>query len=79
MNDDDALSIDATKTAGRETWSAIISAERPDNAEAWISSRSAGIFDLTLRLYRPSIAVLDDPERAIHAPSVIRKSCGAST
>ena len=41
----------------------------------WISSRSAGTFDLTLRLYMPDAALLADPGTALDPPRLARLSC----
>ncbi len=75
MNDDDALSFDASDVATGGAWEAIISAEKPERG-AWISSKAAGMYDLTLRLYRPTEGVLNDPEAHVRPPSVQRLSCG---
>jgi len=73
-NDDDALSIDA-EGAGEGAWSAIIAPQRPAGGAAWISSRAAGEFDLTLRLYMPSRELLARPATALSPPRIERLSC----
>ncbi|MCX9148135.1 DUF1214 domain-containing protein [Erythrobacter sp. WG] len=73
-NDDDALSIDA-EVAGEGAWSAIIAPRRPAGGAAWISSRAAGEFDLTLRLYMPSRELLAQPTAALSPPHIERLSC----
>jgi len=79
MNDGRALSIDATKISDAQDWSAIISPKRPTNSakdnKHWVSSLAAGQFDLTMRIYRPSQAVLDAPETHINPPRIRRISC----
>ncbi len=75
MNDDGALSIDATKTGDVDHWSAIISSERPTRNSHWISSHAAGQFDLTMRLYRPSQAILSSPQSSINPPQLQRLDC----
>ena len=75
MNEDNALSIDATKTEDADRWTAIIAPRDPGGEGNWLSSRAAGQFDLTLRLYRPTAQVLADPEATILAPRVERLSC----
>ncbi|MEL7129073.1 MAG: DUF1214 domain-containing protein [Pseudomonadota bacterium] len=75
MNSDGALSIDATTIGEAETWTAAIAAVKPEDSASWISSKNAGAFDLTLRIYRPSAAVLESPEVGIKPPSVRRVSC----
>ncbi len=74
-NDDGALSIDVSR-AGAGAWEAVIAPERPVDAPHWISSRKAGAFDLTLRLYMPDPALLAAPREALVPPRVERLSCG---
>ncbi len=73
-NTDNALSIDAEQM-GPGAWSAIIAPSRPEGGAAWVSSRGAGTFDLTLRLYMPAPALLADPSRALIAPRIERLAC----
>lgn len=73
-NTDQALSIDAGR-AGAGAWEAVIAPQRPRPAAQWISSRGAGTFDLTLRLYLPDPAVLADPEAALDPPRITRLGC----
>ena len=73
-NTDSALSIDAER-AGDGAWEAVIAPQKPEGAAHWISSRSAGTFDLTLRLYMPNAALLADPEKALDPPRLARLSC----
>lgn len=73
-NSDGALSIDAGR-AGPGAWQAVISPERPADAVHWISSRNAGTFDLTLRLYLPEPALLADPAAALDPPAITRLGC----
>lgn len=75
LNDDDALSLDRTKTGGADAWLATISARKPAHDGFWISSRNARTFDLTLRLYRPVSAVLSDPDTHLNTPSIQRMAC----
>lgn len=74
-NTDNALSIDAGR-AGSGAWEAIIAAAAPADTKHWISSRNAGAFDLTLRLYMPDPALLSEPEAALVPPRIERLSCG---
>lgn len=75
-NTDAALSIDATQLGdAKGEWEAIVSANRPEPETAWVSSKAAGNYDLTLRLYVPSDALLEDPEVALIPPLVERLSC----
>lgn len=76
LNDDDALSFDATEVqldaSGR--WSALVTSQRPAEG-AWASSRKAGSYSLTLRLYQPSQAAQNNLA-AIPMPVVTRLDCG---
>ena len=77
-NTDDALSYDLTEASAdgsAEAWAFTVSPERPADG-GWVSSRAAGDFDLTLRLYKPSPALLADPEGTLPAPKIERISCG---
>ena len=73
-NTDSALSIDAER-AGDGAWEAVIAPQKPEGAAHWISSRSAGTFDLTLRLYMPDAALLADTGTALDPPRLARLSC----
>jgi hypothetical protein len=73
-NTDGALSIDAER-AGQGEWAALIAPQRPDDGTPWISSRNAGTFDLTLRLYMPAKALLEEPATTLDPPKVTRLSC----
>ncbi|MEP3421638.1 MAG: DUF1214 domain-containing protein [Erythrobacter sp.] len=73
-NNDEALSFDATQSGDGE-WAAIISPSSPAEDGSWISSRNAGKFDLTLRLYMPEDRALTDPEQAIPTPNIERLQC----
>lgn len=79
-NEDDALSVDATSImraneATSGTWDATIAARRPASTDNWISSRGADGFDLLLRLYEPSDALLAEPQATLPPPSVERLIC----
>lgn len=73
-NTDAALSIDAERAGGSD-WSAVIAPQRPMDCGMWISSRGAKTFDLTLRLYMPSAALLADPNAALTPPRIERVIC----
>ncbi|MEM7665032.1 MAG: DUF1214 domain-containing protein [Pseudomonadota bacterium] len=84
MNDDGPLSINANQDAVAvlpdgevlgQGVQAIIAPERPDSPSLWLSSRNAGTFDLTLRLYVPEDTLLTSPEETLDAPSVQRIDC----
>lgn len=74
-NPDDAASVDATRLAtdAAGTWTATVSTARPA-AGAWISSRGAGTFSLTLRLYN-ALRVDAAALRALALPTVRRTGC----
>jgi len=76
VNGDIAESADATRTAKDASgkWTVKVAAQRPEGGD-WISSRNAGNFSLTLRLYNPTPAALAHPE-AIAFPSLTTKYCG---
>jgi len=75
VNDEGALSVDATRVqrdaGGR--WQAIAAAQRPPGA-SWISTRKAGNFDLTLRIYNPTPAAQAD-FGTIPFPQIQRIDC----
>ena len=81
QNEDGRLSFDQTAAAAKfpdanESWNFLVSATAPDNPDAaWISSRAGETFDLMLRLYQPSEALLSDPETTLTPPKVERISC----
>ncbi|MFM5950514.1 MAG: DUF1214 domain-containing protein [Novosphingobium sp.] len=76
LNDDDALSFDATEVQPdpQGQWSAALASSKPSEG-AWASTRKAGNFDITLRIYQPSKAAQAD-FAAIPMPSVVRLDCG---
>lgn len=75
MNEDEALSIDATTIGDTNAWAAIVAPERPAETEHWVSSRNAQQFDLTLRVYMPTQDVLDAPETFINPPGIKKLDC----
>jgi len=83
LNQDEAHSVDASNIysqgANNKDWSVSVSSDlskvSATKGQQWISSRNAGVFDLTLRLYRPSKAVLQKPEITLKPPHVNRLSC----
>ncbi len=79
MNEDGALSFDATDAAELgepDAWSFVVSAERGDTPERqWVSSHAGGVFDLTLRLYLPNALLLEDPGAVLQPPSIERLGC----
>ncbi|MFN7054618.1 DUF1214 domain-containing protein [Hyphomonas sp.] len=78
QNSDNALSFDRTDadTARMgEAWSFLIAPERPDAGGPWVSSRAAGNFDLTLRLYKPAPDLIAAPLETLPPPAITRLSC----
>ena len=78
LNDDDALSFDATEVRPDESgnWNAILSPARPEDAP-WASTRQAGEYDITLRLYLPTPQAQQD-FGTIPMPRVTRLACGGA-
>ena len=76
LNDDDALSFDATEVQPdpQGQWSGTLSASRPPEG-AWASTRKAGTYDITLRIYQPSKTAQDN-YAAIPMPTVTKLDCG---
>ncbi len=76
LNQDEALSVDATSiVSDSERWMALISSTRPRMEPNWISSSGAENFDLTLRLYVPDKALLEDPGANLTPPVIERIAC----
>lgn len=80
MNEDGRLSFDKTQAGSffgdDDPWLFDVRADGAGfETLPWVSSKNAGHFDLTLRLYRPSAALLADPERVLVPPEVKRISC----
>jgi hypothetical protein len=80
VNGDDAASVTADQAAAsaENPMAVLVSASRPDGQSHWLSSRNAGDFALTLRLYQPAPAISDDPALA-ELPSIERLSCGGGS
>jgi hypothetical protein len=82
-NDDGALSVNAEQGSAASVGdaivgrglTAIIASQRPQEPGLWISSRGAGSFDLTLRLYMPETALLTTPQAALDPPRVEQLEC----
>ena len=76
-NHDDALSFDATEVTpdAQGRWTAQLGPS-PEGGGAWASTRNAGTFDVTLRIYNPTPAAQAD-YRTIPVPRIDRLSCGA--
>ena len=73
-NDDGAYSVDQTKM-GNGAWSVSIQPYAPVDGSAWLSSQSAGMFDVMLRLYKPENSLLKTPRTTLNPPSIIRLEC----
>ena len=76
INSDDALSFDATevKPDAAGNWTAL-AATRPEAGQPWVSTRGAGRFDMTLRIYQPDKSAQDD-YGSIPMPKISRLDCG---
>jgi hypothetical protein len=76
LNDDDALSFDQTEAQpdGKAAWSGILAPTKPGEG-AWASTRKAGAYDITLRLYQPSQPAQQD-FASIPLPRVTKLDCG---
>ena len=76
---DGALSFDASDAEAlgmAEDWTFMIGADQGGmEPRQWVSSKAAGTFDLTLRLYLPSEALLASPETALTPPSIEQIAC----
>ena len=74
-NGDHALSFDGARVQRDATghWQALV-ARAPQPGSAWASSRGAGRFDLTLRIYNPTPAAQAD-FTTIALPHVVRLDC----
>lgn len=79
VNGDDHPSIDATSIAAAADgrWRARI-APTQGGAANWISSKNAGAFSLSIRLYNPEVAVRDHMAD-VPLPRIIRESCAGDT
>lgn len=78
MNDDDALSFDATEVTPDASgqWTALLAPNR-EGEGAWASTRNAGSYDVTLRIYNPT------PEAQanfgnIPVPTIVKLDCGGA-
>lgn len=81
-NADGRLSFDATKARDLRSRRVVLSAEMPEaGAETgedngyWISTRNAGAFDVTLRVYQPTPVAIENPAQAFVLPPIKRLSC----
>ena len=85
-NADARLSFDATKAEELQSRRVVLSAEMPEaGAETgedngyWISTRNAGAFDVTLRVYQPTPVAIENPAQAFVLPPIERLSCAGET
>lgn len=76
MNDGWALSVDKTDIGDQGDWTVLVSSAAMADGTQFISSKNAGVFDLTLRLYRPSAALIENPASNLVPPSIETVSCG---
>jgi hypothetical protein len=73
VNGDNAHALTETDL-GSESWSFIAGPEAAPDSH-WLSTRNAGDFSITLRLYHPERVVLDDPD-SLDLPAIERLGCG---
>ena len=85
-NADGRLSFDSTKAEDLQSRRVVLSAEIPEaGAETgeddgyWISTRNAGAFDVTLRVYQPTLVAIENPAQAFVLPPIKRLSCAGET
>jgi hypothetical protein len=78
MNDDDALSFDATevKPDASGQWTALLAPKR-ESEGAWASTRNAGNYDVTLRVYNPTPEAQADFAK-IPVPTIDKLDCGGA-
>lgn len=86
-NEDNALSVNASQEGAAIPIvnegapipvQVTVSAHKPETGQLWISSRNAGTFDLTLRLYVPDLELIEDRSSTIpplSLPVIKRLSC----
>ncbi|WP_203290817.1 DUF1214 domain-containing protein [Maricaulis parjimensis] len=75
-NGDAAYALTRTDL-GEGAWNIIAGPER-FGTTPWLSTRNAGAFSITLRLYHPEDVVREDPE-SLDLPSIQLLDCGADT
>ncbi len=78
MNDDDALSFDATEVTPDASgqWTALLAPKRAGES-AWASTRNAGNYDVTLRVYNPTLEAQADFGK-IPVPTITKLDCGGA-
>ncbi len=76
LNDDDALSFDATevKPDAQGQWSALLTPVREGDT-TWASTRNAGSYSLTLKIYQPTPEAQAD-FASIALPTITELDCG---
>ncbi|MBW2939888.1 DUF1214 domain-containing protein [Zhongshania aquimaris] len=74
QNDDNALSIAKTTVERDDDGHFEIMVSAKPQPKNWISSRAAGEYSLTLRLYNPSSRVYEAPAAA-NLPNILRENC----
>lgn len=75
-NGDDALAL--TRTDLRDGAWSLLAGPAAEPGEAWLSTRNAGDFSITLRLYHPDTIVLEAPQ-SLTLPAIERLGCGESS
>ena len=72
-----AYSVSADDISPGEAGFVVSVSQRPAIGH-WLSPENAGDFNLTLRLYNPADAIVEDPSRAV-LPVVERLACGGAS
>ena len=85
-NADGRLSFDATKAEDLQSRRVVLSAVMPqagaetgEDAAYWLSTRNAGAFDVTLRVYKPTPVAIENPAQAFVLPRIERLACAKET
>lgn len=74
QNDDDALSIAKTTVERNADGNFDIAVSAKPQPKNWLSSRAAGNYSLTLRLYNPGASVYDAPQ-SVELPTILKREC----
>lgn len=76
QNTDRRLSFDALRAEALQTRRIVLSAVAPEDGEDyWVSTRNAGAFDVTLRVYQPTPDAIENPAQHFPMPRIKRLSC----
>ena len=76
VNGLEAHSVSAQDAGEQQSFAVTVSRQQADGF--WVSPENGGAFNLTLRLYNPSEAIVADPGVAV-LPAVERLACGGAS